>query len=338
MAGGFSVTQILHTAVKLGIPDQLASGPRSAGDLAAALGTDGRSLHRFLRIMVALGLLSEAHDGTFALAPLGAPLASSHPDSVRDRIEWIGEVSYPMAQAMLYAVQTGKPAFERVFGVPFFQYLAQRPDLGRIFNELMAEEVEQRAAAVVAAYDFGGAATIVDIGGGNGALLCAILRANPRARGIVFDIPGVVADAQQALQTSDVASRIELAGGDVFTDPLPQHADAYVLSHFIHDWSDSKAIDILRACRAAMNARGRLLVIEELLPERVSDAAATVGNDFNMLLLTGGTERTQDEYARLLGKAGLELAATTPFEAAPVHGGRRSNWAILECRIAERNA
>lgn len=336
MAGGFSVTQVLNTAVKLEIADRLARGSRSATDLAAQLGVEERTLQRFLRIMVALGLLAQDESGAFTLTPLGAPLAADHADSIRDRIRWIGEVSYPVAQAMLHSVQTGRPAFEYVFGVPFFEYLAQHPDMRRIFNDLMAEEVAQRSAAIVAAYDFSSVTSVVDVGGGNGAMLAAILVANPHTRGIVFDLPDVVAEAREALNGSVASGRMEFAAGNVFSDALPPGAGIYMLSHVIHDWSDAQARRILANCRNAMGAQGRLLIVEELLPARVADAPATVGNDFNMLLLTGGFERSEGEYATMLDAAGLRISATIPFEATPVHGGRRSNWAILECRAKER--
>lgn len=233
---------------------------------------------------------------------------------------------------MLYALQTGKPAFEHVFGTPFFEYLAQQPHLGRIFNHLMGMDVNNRVAGIVEAYDFARVTTIVDVGGGSGALLAAILRANPRAKGIIFDMAPVVADARESLSRTDLNRRIELVEGDLFADPLPPGADLYLLSRIIHDWDDQHAEQILRNCRAAARAESRLLLIEDVMPEHVSDAPATVGSDLTMLLYTGGAERTEPEYRALLAAAGFRLTAVIAFDPTRIYSGRKSNWAILECR------
>lgn len=259
MAGGFSTTQILHTAAKLRIADHLVKGPRSAAELAQVLHAHPQALHRFLRMMVVLELLIEKSNGSFGLSAVGQLLRSDHPESLRDRIIYIGAINYPTAQAMLHSVQTGEPAFDHVFGVPFFGHLMQQPELGAIFNQLMNRNVIDRVAGIIGAYDFSNMKSIVDIGGGNGALLAAVLNANPHAVGTLFDTTEVIAEARIALARSDMARRIEMVAGDLFLGPLPKDGDLYLLSNIIHDWDDSHAEQILRNCRTAVRADSRLL-------------------------------------------------------------------------------
>jgi hypothetical protein len=330
LASGYARTQELYTAVKLGIADHLADGPKQAEALARAVNAHPKALYRFLRVLVARNLVSQEDDGSFRLSALGDLLRSDHPNSMRDPILYFGEVNYRVGQGMLHTVQTGEPAFEHIFGMPFFDYHAQHPDIGAIFNNLMSRAIDDRAAGVVTAYDFSQADTIVDVGGGNGALIAAILRSFSRPRGIVFDVPEVVAEAQHYLAQNGVADRWQTAAGDFLRDPIPAEGDLYLLSNIIHDWDDDHGVRILRNCRAAMREDSKLLLIEQIMPERVADAPATVGSDLSMLLLFGGAERTEAEYRTLFAAAGLQLAAIIPFEPSRVHGGRKPNWAVIE--------
>ncbi len=332
MAGGFSTTQILHTAATLNIADHLAQAPQSAVALAQALHAHPQGLHRFLRMMVVLDLLTQEDNGSFALSPLGQLLRSDHPESLRDRILYIGAVNYPTAGAMLHSVRTGEPAFDHVFHVPFFGYFAQQAELGAIFNQLMKQNVDERVAGIIGAYDFSRAKTLVDIGGGNGALLAAILDANPPIAGTLFDTPEVIAEARASFARSHVAQRIDMVSGDLFHGPFPEGGDLYLLSNIIHDWDDPRSQQILRHCRAAMRHDSRLLLIEEIMPARVVDSPATIANDFSMLLLTGGRERTEPEYRALLTSASFQLACVIPFALRSATKKRKGNWAILECK------
>ena len=282
--------------------------------------------------MVVLDLLIQDDNGSFGLSPTGELLRADHPESLRDRIIYIGAVNYPTAQAMIYSVQTGEPAFDQVFGVPFFGHFAQKPELGAIFNQMMRKNVGERIAGIISAFDFSGMKTIVDIGGGNGALLAAILDANPQAAGTLFDTPEVIADARASLARSGLAQRIEMVTGDLFRGPFPIGGDLYLMSNIIHDWDDTRSEQVLRNCRTAMRAEGLLLLIEEIMPARVGDSPATIANDFSMLLLTGGRERTVTEYQALLESAGFLLASVIPFALNNTSKTRKGNWALLECK------
>lgn len=334
MAGGFSLSQMLYTTVKLGVPDELASGPRHARDLAPALNANPQTLHRFLRMLVVIKLLSQDEDGRFMLSPLGHTLRTDHPDALFQRILYIGEINYRAAQGMLHTVQTGEVAFDHVFGVPFFDYLAEHPYLGGFFNGLMSQQVEDRAAGIVAAYDFSGVGTVVDVGGGKGTLVSAILGGDPGRRAVIFDRPEVLAEARLCLEQSGLDHRCRLVPGDFFRDPVPPEGDLYLLSNIIHDWDDEKSVRILSNCRSAMSSGSTLLLIEQIMPERAEQAPVTVASDFSMMLLLTGRERTRAEFEGLLAGAGLRLASVLPFEPSRSYSGRKSNWAVIEVKTA----
>lgn len=332
LAGGFSASQILITAARFRIADHLANHPCSAEDLAQTIGVQPQALHRFLRMLVVLKLATQAGTDSFALSPLGQPLRSDHADSVHDRLIYIGDIAYPMAQAMSHAVRTGTPAFDHVFGEPYFDHFAHHPEQNAIFGRLMSRGVSERVAGIVDAYDFSEVKTLVDIGGGHGTLLAAILTVASDAVGTIFDTPAVVEEARASLALSSVAGRIDLVGGDLFRGPLPPNGDVYVLSNIIHDWDDASAERVLRNCRAAVRADSRLLLIEEIMPARVAEAPATIANDYTMLLLTGGRQRTEPEFRRLLAATDFELTSAIRFGLGKTATRRRENWAILECR------
>jgi ubiquinone/menaquinone biosynthesis C-methylase UbiE len=331
MAGGFAMTQVLHAAARAGIADALGDNARSAAELASALKLHPQALERFLRMMVVLDLLVQESSTGFRLSATGQLLRADHPASMRDRILYIGAINYPVAGAALHAVRTGEPAFDHVFGKPFFNHLAERPELGGFFNDLMKRGVDDRVAGIVQARDFSRAGHIVDIGGGNGALLSAILAQAPQSRGVIFDTAAVIAQARERLEGTAVRQRIDLIEGDLFRGGYPQGADLYLLSNIIHDWSDAQAETILRHCVSAMPSGGKLVLIEELMPERVADSPATIANDYSMLLLTGGQERTEAQYRALLGRSGLTLRTVTPFAIETCEDRRKGNWALLEC-------
>lgn len=289
-----------------------------------------QALHRFLRMLVVLKVATQKGADRFALSPLGQPLRTDHVDSVHDRLIYIGDIAYPMAQAMSHAVRTGNPAFDQVFGERYFDHFASNPAQDALFGRLMARSVNERIAGIINAYDFSNVKTIVDIGGGHGALLAAILTVAPHAGGTIFDTSAVVEEARASLASSSVADRIELVGGDLFRGPIPPNGEVYVLSNIIHDWDDASAEQVLRNCRAAVRADSRLMLIEEIMPERVEEAPATIANDYTMLLLTGGRQRTEPEFHRLLAATDFELASVIQFSSGKTQ--RRENWAILECR------
>jgi hypothetical protein len=331
MAGGFAMTQILHTAVQAGIADFMCEKDCTAEEIGQSLHLDVRALNRFLRMMVVLDLLVQVGPETFCLSDAGQLLRSDHPQSMRERIAYIGAVNYPVASAAIHSLRTGETAFEHVFGMPFFDHLAQQPELGRAFNGLMRRAVEARVAGVLGAHDFSSARHIVDLGGGNGALLSTILASTEGSSGAIFDAPAVIAEARQQLAGTASASRIDFVEGDLFAGPYPAGADLYILSNIIHDWNDAQAESILRHCTRAMRGNSELLLIEETMPASVLESPSTVANDYSMLLLTGGLERSRDEYRVLLERSGLALSKVTPFAVHSSDSRRRGHWALLHC-------
>jgi hypothetical protein len=315
MMTGYWVSQALYVAAKLGVADLLADGPRPVEALAAATQTDTPSLRRVLRALASVGVFTEARPGTFALTPLAALLQTRTPDSMRALAIMYAEEQYRAWGDLLHSVQTGATAFERQFGTSYFVYLAQHPEADRVFNEAMTGWTTQLVGAVVDAYDFSPFQTIVDVGGGYGTLLVAMLRSNPAARGILFDQPHVVAAAGEQMVVAGVAERCTTVGGDFFVE-VPAGGDAYVLAQILHDWNDERSVTILQQCRRVMPAHGKLLVIELVLPPG-EEPFFGKWLDLHMLVLVGARERTAAEYGALFHTAGFELARVVPTPAGP---------------------
>lgn len=310
MIKGFWVSRALYVAAKLGIPDLLRDEPKSSDDLAQATGTHAPSLYRVLRALDSVGVFAEDDQGRFALTPLGATLRTDVPGSLRYfAIEELGENHYPAWERVLHSVETGAIAFNHVYGASKWQYMAEHSDEARIFDAAMSSFSSVVAAAVVAAYDFSSSATVVDVGGGDGTLLAAILKANPSLRGAVADLPHVAEGAQRRLDADGLADRCEVAAGSFF-ESVPV-GDTYVLKFIIHDWDDQQSAAILRNCRSAMAANGRVLLVEAVIqPGTATSFSKYV--DLNMLVMTGGRERTEAEYRALLDSAGLRLTRIIP--------------------------
>ncbi len=313
MMTGYWVSQALYVVAKLGVADLVADGSRSVEELAAATQADAPSLRRVLRALASVGVFTESSPGTFALTPLATLLRTGTPDSMRALAIMYAEEQYRAWGDILHSVQTGETAFERQFGTSYFAYLAQHPEADRVFNEAMTGWTTQLVGAVMDAYDFSPFKTVVDVGGSYGTMLAAILRRNPAARGILFDQPHVVAAAAAQLAVTGVAERCTTVGGDFFVE-VPAGGDAYVLASILHDWDDERSVAILRQCRRAMPARGKLLVIELVLPP---GEEPFVGKwmDLHMLVLVGGRERTATEYDALFRAAGFALARVVPTAA-----------------------
>jgi SAM-dependent methyltransferase len=301
-------------------------------DLAEMTGTHPRALYRFLRMLVVLNLLVERRDGRFALTAMGQFLRPEHPESIHDRLIYIDEISYSAVKSTLHSLQTGKPAFDAAFGESFFSHLSHNPRQGAAFNRLMAKDVSRRADRIASAYDFKRAKSIVDIGGGTGTLLKAILSKSSGATGTIFDTPDVVAQARLDAVEDGCADRMEFIGGDLFRDDLPSGADIYLMSNIIHDWDDAQSKIILQKCRKAVGDHGVLLMFEEIVPGKVSSAPQTIANDYTMLLLTGGRQRTRGEFRDLLAATGFKLASVSLLESDPSKKARKENWAIVEAR------
>jgi hypothetical protein len=308
------VARAIGVAAALGLADLLADGPRGVDELARASAADPPSLYRLLRALAGAGIFAEDDHGRFGLTPLADGLRSDAPGSVRALCALRAAPWYWGAWGELaHSVRTGAPGFDRVHGTDLFTLLERHPAALALFGQAMGALSGTEAAAVLAAYDFAPAATIVDVGGGRGALLAAILGAHPAARGILFDRPATVAGAGALLQGAGVGDRCAVVGGSFF-EAVPAGGDLYVLKSVLHDWDDDRAAAILRTCRRAMGPAGRLLLIERVLPP---GNAPSPGRwmDLNMLVAAGGRERTEAEYRSLLAGAGFEATRVVPTTA-----------------------
>jgi O-methyltransferase domain/Dimerisation domain len=310
LVSGFHVAQAIHAAVELGVPDLLADGERASDDLAEASGADPATLYRLLRALASLGVLHEAEGRHFSLTPLGQPLRSDVPGSVRGWARLVGrEYVWRSWGNLANAVRNGENSFRALYGADVFEWRAEHPEESAIFDEAMRSLTAPQAEAVLAAYDFSRFGIIVDVGGGNGTLLASLLAAHPAVRGILFDQAHVVTGGESVLQAAGVADRCEIVAGSFFED-VPEGGDAYVLKSIIHDWEDEEAIAILRACRAAMGPEAVVLLIERHLGGPNENPAAKL-SDLNMLVMPGGRERSDEEYAALFEQAGMRSASTT---------------------------
>lgn len=310
---GYEASQVIYVAARLGVADLLADGPRTAEDLAEALRVHAGALHRVLHALAALGLLAHLGGSRYALTGSGARLRDGVSGSLRAVALLAGERSYRAWGGLLHSVQTGETAFPHVFGASTFEYMAAHPEIAGFYNEAMAAGAAERAAAVVAAYDFSGSGTVVDVGGGHGTLLVAILSAHSGVRGVLFERESVTVGARARIAAAGLSARCALVSGDFFRS-VPGDGGLYLLSHIIHNWDDQRSGKILANCRAAMSPGAKLLILEQVLPERFEPSRAAVQAsmaDLHMLAITGGQERTAGEYAGLLAAAGFTLTGVT---------------------------
>jgi hypothetical protein len=305
------VPQAIHVAAKLGIADIVAKAPATADELAATTQSNAPALSRLLKFLASVGIFSEDSSGSFQQTPLSDVLRADHPQSVRGAAIAFGSgLLWKAFGELSSTIATGKPAFNHVFGTSFFEYLAAHSEDATIFNAAMTSVSSVELPSVVAAYDFSGFERIVDVGGGQGALLHGILSANPKLRGVLFDLPSVVAGAE-SLGSGPIAERCEIVGGDFFQE-IPEGADAYLMRVVIHDWNDQDALKILKNCRRAIPEHGKLLLVESVLrPPNQPDPGRF--NDLTMLVMApGGRERTEAEFTQLLSEAGFALMRVLP--------------------------
>lgn len=314
MIMGFRTTQLIYAAAKLGIADLLKDGPREVSAIASAVGAHPRALYRLLRALASLGILAETTDGGFQLTGFAQTLRSDVPGSLRGLALLYGdEWLWHAYGSTLYSVTTGLPAFDLVHGQPLFEYLHLHPEAASTFNQAMTGYSELESAAVLSAYDFADAAKLVDVGGGQGALLAAILKAYPQTSGVLFDQESVIDHARYVMAHTGVADRCAMTPGNFF-DAIPKGGDVYVLKSVLHDWDDERSITILKNCREVMRRGSRLLVIERVVPEGNEPSEAKLF-DINMLVVIGGLERTAREYQELFEAAGFELTRIIRTEA-----------------------
>lgn len=306
LLGGIAAGQAMVAAVTLRVFDHLADGPRSAAALASALGGEERVLVRILRVLVAEGLLTT--DGeTFGLTPHGDVLRWSHPRSLAPRVTVLRDETVDAMAVLDRAVRGPPSAFEHAHGRPLWDHLAAHPERSRAFLAFMDESVAGLAPAVVEAVDWAGVRTLVDVGGGRGTVLAAALRARPGLRGILFDRPEAV-DGPTVL--GEVAGRCTRVAGD-YREGVPEGADAYLMCRVLHGWDDAGCVQLLRACRGAMADGGRVWIVERVRPDGPPTRVDALA-DLRTMAHTGGEERTRDDFARVLERAGLRLTDVRP--------------------------
>jgi hypothetical protein len=311
MIAGFWLARALYLAARLGIADLLKDGPRNSEKLALATGMHAPSLCRLLRALASVGVFAEDEEGRFVLTPLAATLRSDVPGSLRAFvIAELDEDHHAAWGEVLGSVKTGEVAFDRRFGMNVWQYRARHPEKGRLFDAAMTSFSAVVDAAIVASYDFAAIGNIVDVGGGNGSLIAAILQAHPAMQGVLFDLPQVTSGARERIESAGLTARCDVVAGDFFA-AVPGGGDAYLLKWIIHDWDDERSVILLKNCRRAMARDGKLLLVEAII---ASDNAPSFHKcmDLNMLVMTGGRERTAAEYQFLLAAAGFRLTRIIP--------------------------
>jgi hypothetical protein len=306
---GSWITQGIWVAAELGIADLLIDGPQTAEELSKRTNTQSSALYRLLRALASVGIFEQDEALRFSSTPLGDLLRSDTQDTQRYLAIMMGVEFHAAWGELLYSVRTGEPGFQKRFGGPFFHYMTENPERHGIYDAAMTGVHGGETEPMLDAYNFDEFRTVVDVGGGNGLLLAAILNRHPGIQGVLFDLPAIVDRARSTISRTGVSDRIRIQGGDFFSS-VPAGADAYVLRHIIHDWEDPEAITILRHCREAMAPEGKILIVEMVVPP---------GNEPGfgkwldlMMLLVAGRERTKEEYSHLLSEAGLTMTRVIP--------------------------
>jgi O-methyltransferase len=305
---------LVHVAVKLELADLLKGGPRTLEELAVSAGAYAPALYRVLRALASVGVFAETKGKRFKLTPLAATLQKGVPGSIGAAALFY---SLPFVEdtwaQLLHGVKTGEMPFVKAHGVSLFEYFEKHPEDFATFNETMTSISSTENPAIAAAYKFSGIRTLVDVGGGHGSLLATILQANPKLKGVLFDLPPVITSAKQdqRVTAKGIAERRTLEAGNVF-QAVPKGGDAYIIKRVLHDWDDEQCAKILANCCAAMSEKGRVLVVESVIPPgNKPDRGKFI--DVVMLLI-GGRERTKEEFAALLRKAGLKLTRVVPTQ------------------------
>jgi orsellinic acid C2-O-methyltransferase len=312
---GFFPSAVLSVVARLRIPDRVADSAKTSDELAEETGTHPPSLYRLLRAAAYLGIFEEREPARFGLTDLGALLRSDVPDSMwATTLLFCGEGVWRSWGDLMASVQTGEPSFDRGIGMDPFAEFADNPEASKNFNRAMSEGTRRDAPEIIKAYDFGQFRTLVDVGGGDGSLIAAIVAATPGLQGVLFDTGPGLAEADDRLREAGVVDRCRVEAGDFF-ESVPDGADAYIMKSVIHDWDDDRCVTILSNCRQAMKADSKVLIVEPVLPPTAAKPSfvllGAVMSDLNMLLNTGGRERTEDEFVSLLESASLELSGVT---------------------------
>jgi len=323
LVSGARAAQVVYALTELGVADELAGGPRTVAEIAAATGTHEPSLGRLLRAAAAIELLEALPDGRYGQTALSAALVKDSPGSVRDLVLFNASDLDTLPWRLLSdGIRTGQPTFDQLFGTSFFTHLGAHPEAADLFDRAMTHMSVSSTAAYLAQYDFGELKRIADVGGGRGFFLSAVLQKYPHLQGALVDLPGAAAEAHDLFARRGVADRVTIEGGDFFTS-VPAGYDAYVLKNVLHDWDDEDVVRILGTVKAAMPADGRVLICESVLspPGRFDHAALL---DLDMMLKCGGKERDLESWQSVIARAGFRLVNDPPIGAR----------AVLDCRLA----
>ena len=315
VVAGYFMSRALHVAAQLDIASLLADEPKTCEVLANTTRTHAATLYRLLRALASHGIFTEDSQRRFGNTELSDLLRAGVPGSMRPMALFFGdEMMLEPWHALRHSVTTGEPAFEHVFGIQHFDYLARHPDKAKIFDDAMVCVSSLMNPAIAKAYDFSVFGTIVDIAGGYGSTLCAILDAYPDLRGTLFDMPHVIPGARRYIAEQGVADRCETLAGDFFQS-LPPGADAYFMKHIIHDWDDERCVQILHNCHVAMPSHGTLLVCERVVPSGNAPSYSKVSDLLMLTMTPGGRERTEVEYRKLFESGGFKLTRLIPTES-----------------------
>jgi hypothetical protein len=329
---GAQVAQIIYVAARLGIPDLLADGSRTASELATATAVDEQTFRRVVRGLIALGLCSELEPERYGLSDLGEFLRADHPRSLRARILFNTEVLSPIWGRMLDTTRTGTSGALGALGMPFYEYLQQQPEIGALFDRTMADAIRYRVEGALDAYDFAGFRKVVDVGGGNGAFMVEMLKRSPRLQGVVFDLSTVAERTRRALADMPESARCTVDAGNAL-EQVTQGADCYVLSNLLVSTADEEAVKILESCRRAMAGDGKVVIVEWIMPTGADQPDLfthwdTASMDLNMLAIHGAggwRVRTRAEFERIIKTAELVVTRVVPTTSAV---------SVIECAAA----
>ena len=309
---GFWVSRAVYVVAKLGIPDLLKSGPKTADELADTTQTHASSLYRVLRALASVGVLS-CTDNRFALTPVSELLITDAPGSLRwFTVSELGQEHYPAWGNLTHSVKTGEIAFDNFFGMDIWSFFQKNPNEAAVFNDSMSGMTAAANEVITSLCDFSGFRKIVDVGGGHGSLITSILRNNPQLHGTLFDATEVIAGVHSKIEAAGIAHRCEALAGDFF-ESVPPGGDAYILKWIIHDWDDERAIRILSNCRTQMTADCKLLLVDCVVPEG-DEPHFSKFIDLNMLVMTGGKERTERQFEQILKTSGFNLIKVIPTD------------------------
>ncbi len=321
MISGFWVSRLIYTAARLGLADEVKDGPKTAEELAAATNTHAPSLYRLLRGLASVGIFAEDGDNRFTMTPLAGTLQSDAPGSMRSfAISELGLDHYQAWGDLMHSITTGETAFEKTYDMKVWDFYARNPENGGFFIDAMNNLTKAENAAVVGSYDFSSTRNLVDVAGGDGSLLIDILKANPSIHCTLFEEAHVLEEAKQKMKAAGQAERCQYISGDFFQS-VPPGGDTYILKWILHDWDDERSRKILENCRKAMPENSKLLVIEITIPSGNEPCFGKLV-DLNMLVMTGGRERSEKEFRSLLEASGFKITTIVPT---------KSPKSIIEC-------